>query len=130
MQEILGDHPPYPWMSVPVIAGTLGGIGLVLGCVGLLRLKVRSSEVTSFAQMDVKDYGLLGALTYLALTGLAVLLTRETAAFPIVLLVHLSAVVEAIALAPYSKFVHILFRFLALVHDRLEREATTAERSS
>lgn len=121
-QDIAGVSPPYPWLSVPVIAGTMGGAGLVIGAAGLLLLKTRSSEVTSVAAMTVKDYGLLVALLFLALSGIAVLLTRDTPAFGVVLVVHLSALVEAFVLAPYSKFVHVLFRFLALVRDNVEQQ--------
>jgi citrate/tricarballylate utilization protein len=123
-QDIAGIDPPYPWLSVPVLSGTIGGLGLVIGCAGLLRLKARSSPVTSFAQMTIKDYGLLTSLAFLALSGLAVLLTRDTAAYGIILLVHLAALVEAFAMAPYSKFMHIAFRFSALIRDNLERAET------
>jgi citrate/tricarballylate utilization protein len=122
MQDILGSQPPYDLVSVPVITGTVGGIGLVLGSLGLLLLKARSSEVTSLAQMTVKDYGLLVALTFLALSGLAVLLTRATPAFGIVFLIHLASVMLTFAAAPYSKFMHLVYRFLAIVRDNLERE--------
>jgi citrate/tricarballylate utilization protein len=120
-QDIIGTGPPYPWLSVPVLSGTIGGIALLLGCLGLLRLKARSSAVTSFAEMTVKDYGLLTALAFLAASGLAVVATRDTAAYGIILLIHLAALVEAFAMAPYSKFVHVVFRFAALVRDNLER---------
>jgi len=120
-QDIAGEQPPYPWLSVPVISGTIGGIGLLVGCAGLLMLKARSSGVTSVAQMTVKDYGLLTALTFLALSGLAVLLTRSTAAFGIVLLIHLAAVILAFASAPYSKLIHAVFRLAALIRDHAER---------
>jgi citrate/tricarballylate utilization protein len=129
-QDIAGADPPYPWLSVPVITGTVGGVGLVLGSLGLLLLKARSSHVTSFTQMTIKDYGLLVALTYLGLTGLATLLTRDTAAFGIVLLVHLAAVVESFAMAPYSKFMHLVFRFEALVRDNLEIAEQEKERAA
>jgi citrate/tricarballylate utilization protein len=121
LQDILGEQPPYAWLSAPVITGTIGGIGLLVGCVGLLLLKARSSQVTSIAQMTVKDYGLLTALTFLALTGLAVLLTRDTPAFGIILLIHLASVILSFASAPYSKFVHVVFRFAALVRDNAEQ---------
>ncbi len=121
LQDIAGVEPPYPFVSVPVLSGTVGGIGLVIGCVGLLGLKARSSGVTSFARMTIKDYGLLTALTFLALSGLATLLTRDTGAFGIVFLIHIAALVESFAMAPYSKFVHLVFRFAALVRDNLER---------
>ncbi|MGH3172084.1 MAG: tricarballylate utilization 4Fe-4S protein TcuB, partial [Trebonia sp.] len=38
-QDLVGVAPPYPWLSVPVLAGTAGGIGMVIGCAGLLGLK-------------------------------------------------------------------------------------------
>jgi citrate/tricarballylate utilization protein len=72
--------------------------------------------------MTVKDYGLLVALTFPGLSGLAVLLVRETPAFGIVLLVHLASVMLSFASAPYSKFSHLIYRFLALVRDNLEVE--------
>jgi citrate/tricarballylate utilization protein len=122
LQDFIGSQPPYDLVSVPVLTGTVGGIGLVLGCVGLLLLKARSAEATSFAEMTVKDYGLLVALTFLALSGLAVLLTRATPAFGIVFLVHLASVMLTFAVAPYSKFTHLVYRFLAIVRDNLERE--------
>jgi CitB-like protein len=121
LQDLLGDQPPYAWLSAPVIAGTVGGVGLLAGCTGLLLLKARSSRVTGIAQMTVKDYGLLTALTFLALSGLAVLLTRNTAAFGIILLIHLAAVTLSFASAPYSKFVHVVFRFAALIRDNAEQ---------
>jgi citrate/tricarballylate utilization protein len=121
MQDLLGLHPPYGYLSVPVISGTAGGVELVAGCAGLIGLKASSSRVTSFPPMTVKDYGFMAALAYLALTGLATLLTRGTAAFGIVYLLHLSAIVLAFAVTPYTKAVHVMFRFLALIRDSADR---------
>jgi citrate/tricarballylate utilization protein len=123
MQDFLGIDPPYALVSVPVLSGLVGGIGLAAGCLGLLVLKARSSDVTSFAQMTIKDYGFLVSLLFLALTGLATLFTRTTPAYGLVLIVHLAAIGLTFAAAPYSKFVHLIYRFLALVRDNLERAA-------
>lgn len=123
LQDILGSQPPYPVLSVPVLSGTVGGIGLALGSTGLLLLKARADETTSFRAMTVKDYGLLVGLTFLALSGLATLLTRDTAAFGIVYLVHLASIMVTFAAAPYSKLMHLMYRFLAIVRDNLERDA-------
>jgi citrate/tricarballylate utilization protein len=41
-QEFLGRLPPYPYLSVPVVTGTLGGVAMVVGCTGLVGLKRRS----------------------------------------------------------------------------------------
>jgi citrate/tricarballylate utilization protein len=73
--------------------------------------------------MTIKDYGFLVSLLFLALTGLATLFTRTTPAYGLVLIVHLAAIGLTFAAAPYSKFVHLSYRFLALVRDSLERAA-------
>ena len=54
-------------------------------------------------------------------SGLAVLLGRDTAAFGVLLLIHLAAVILSFAFAPYSKFVHVVFRFAALIRDQAEQ---------
>ncbi|MGW5237494.1 tricarballylate utilization 4Fe-4S protein TcuB [Monashia sp. NPDC004114] len=125
LQDVLHSPPPYPWLSVPVLTGTVGGLSMVIGCTALLVLKTRASTVTSYAQMTVKDYGLLVALEFLALSGLAVLLLRTTPAFGIAFLVHFAAVVLTFAVAPYSKLSHAIFRFLAIVRDNVERSGRT-----
>jgi citrate/tricarballylate utilization protein len=123
LQDILGSDPPYPLVSVPVISGTLGGVAFVIGSIGLLELKRRSSPVTSYAAMTMKDYGLLAALALLGITGLALLALRDTPAYPVAFLVHLSAVLLAFVTWPYGKFVHLVYRFLALVRDEQELAA-------
>jgi citrate/tricarballylate utilization protein len=130
-QDIAGDPPPYPVVSAPVLLGIVGGAGLVLGCAGLLRL--RRSAASADAAMAVavatagsaredpalasRGYALLAALLLLAATGLLTLVVRDTAAFGPVLIVHLAAVVACFAIAPYTKFMHVIYRFLALVAD-------------
>lgn len=125
-QDILGIRPPYPWLSVPVISGTLGGIGIALGCIGLIALKTRTPDEDIDVPMRARDYALLTALLVLAVTGIAVLLTRTTGAYAPVLVVHLSAVAISFLSAAYSKFTHVLYRMLALVQDNLERAELAA----
>jgi citrate/tricarballylate utilization protein len=120
MQDIAGVKPPYPVVSVPVLAGIVGGAGLLIGCLGLLFLKAGAAQVTSVSEMTIKDYGLLTGLAFLALSGLATFLVRSTPAFGPVFLVHMAAVMVCFATAPYSKFVHLVYRFLALVRDNIE----------
>jgi citrate/tricarballylate utilization protein len=119
-QDFLGSDPPYPIVSVPVLSGLIGGVMMVVGTSALLWLKARSSQIVSFAEMTIKDYGLLVALDFLAASGIATFAFRDTAAFGIVLLIHLAAIGVTFAAAPYSKFVHLIYRFLALVRDNLE----------
>ena len=41
---VLGWHGPPAYTSLPVFFGTLGGIGLVIGPIGLLTLKRKRNE--------------------------------------------------------------------------------------
>jgi citrate/tricarballylate utilization protein len=77
------------------------------------------------AQVAARDWGLLAGLEVLAATGLLTLLLRGTHAFAPVLVLHVAAVVTCFALAPYTKFMHAVFRFLALVRDSGERMAAS-----
>ena len=120
-ENILGLQPPYPYLSVPVITGSVGGIMAVIGCVALIRLKKRSDPLQTTATMRQADYGLLWALLILMISGLLVLLTRLTMAFGPFLVVHLAAVIIAFGIMPYTKFVHWTYRILAIYKDNFER---------
>jgi citrate/tricarballylate utilization protein len=113
-QEVLGLLPPFPYVSVPVLSGSLGGIGMVAGGTGLLVLKMRSDPERTTATMRHADYGLLWALLLLAASGLLTLALRGHALFGPVFVAHLAAVMVAFGIAPYTKFVHGIYRLLAI----------------
>jgi citrate/tricarballylate utilization protein len=121
LQDIIGSEPPYSFVSVPVVLGILGGASMVIGCTGLLVLKRRADRAPSDVEMAARDVGFLLGLEALGLTGLLTLAVRSTPAYGIALVVHLAAVVLCFAAAPYTKFVHFVYRFLAIVKDNLER---------
>ena len=121
-QDFLGIDPPYPLLSVPVVLGTVGGAGMIVGCAGLLALKRRSAREMATETMTRADHGLLGALLVLAVTGVLTLALRETAVFGAILLIHLAAIVVCFAVAPYTKFVHWVYRLLAIYQDELEHD--------
>lgn len=122
-QDFAGDPPPYPVLSAPVLFGIAGGAELVIGCAGLLALR-RAWPAQDPAREDPalarRGYALLGGLLVLATSGLVTLVVRDTAAFGPVLFVHLVAVAACFAIAPYTKFMHVVYRFLALVCDSTE----------
>ena len=119
-QDIAGDPPPYPVLSAPVLLGIAGGAGLIIGCGGMLMLRRRTDPAREDPGLARRGYALLAGLIVLAVTGLLTLILRETAAFAPTLGVHLAAVVVCLAIAPYTKFMHVVYRFLALVHDNAE----------
>lgn len=121
MQQFLGLLPPYGYLSVPVVTGTAGGLGMLAGCAGLLALKGRSDRTQSTEPMLRADHGFLWALLILSATGLLTLVLRTGPLFGPLLVVHLAAVVVAFGVAPYTKFVHWIYRLLALYKDGLDR---------
>ena len=121
LENVLGQFPPYPYFSVPVVTGTVGGVMATIGCIGLIRLKKRSDAFQTTPTMRRADYGLLWALLILMVSGLAVLVLRTTILFGPALVLHLAAVLVAFGIAPYTKFVHWPYRVLAIYKDNLER---------
>lgn len=120
-QDLLGIQPPYPSASVPVVSGVVGGIALAIGCAGFLITKPEADGSATDSRMVRRDTWFAAGLLALSLTGLATLFTRGTGAFGIVFAIHLVLVVGCFAVAPYTKFVHFIFRLLSLMKDNLER---------
>ena len=78
--NVLGWPAPYPLSSVPVLLGSIGGAGLLVGPAGLLWMKLRRPpERQDRAQLGM-DLVLLVLLFETSLTGLLLLAARETAA--------------------------------------------------
>jgi citrate/tricarballylate utilization protein len=113
---------PYGYTSLPVLLGTLGGIGLLIGPAGLLILKQkRNRDITNEKQIGM-DTAFLVLLLLTSLTGLLLLVLRETSAMGTLLVVHLGLVMGLFLTMPYGKFVHGIYRFIAIAKFALERK--------
>ncbi len=119
---LLGREAPYPWWDLPVVLGTVGGIGLLIGPVGLLAAKSQRDPVLVDEQRYGMDVAFIVMLFLTGLTGLLLLLLRETAAMGPLLAIHLGAVFALFITLPYGKFVHGIYRFVALVRYARERQ--------
>lgn len=118
---VFGRFAPYPWWDLPVVFGTLGGIGLIIGPIGLLRAKAERSEVLVHAGSRGMDVAFLMMLLATSITGLALLMLRATPAMGLLLALHLGVVFALFLMMPYGKFVHGIYRFTALVRYAMER---------
>ena len=118
---VFGWRAPYPFYSLPVILGTLGGLGLLVGPAGLLWLRARRDPALVDRSQDGMDVGFLALLFLTSATGLALLALRETGAMGMMLALHLGFVMAFFLTMPYGKFVHALYRFAALVRFHIER---------
>ena len=117
----LARPAPYPFLSVPVLLGTLGGIGLIIGPVGLMWLRRNRNPDLGDASQRSMDVGFLALLLLISLSGLALLALRESAAMGTLLALHLGAVMALFLTMPYGKFAHALFRMAALIRYHVER---------
>jgi citrate/tricarballylate utilization protein len=118
-----GWEAPYPYTSLPVVLGTLGGLGLVVGPIGQWWLGRRRDPALGDPEQRGMDDALLLLLWLTSVTGLLLLVLRATAAMAPLLIVHLGVVLALFVMLPYGKFVHGFYRVLALVHDVAEQEA-------
>lgn len=118
---LLGEPAPYPVTSVPVLLGTLGGIGLLVGPVGLLWLQLRRDPRTMDRTQAPMDRAFVLLLFAVSATGLALLIGRDSSAMALLLCVHLGCVAALFATLPYGKFAHGIYRALAVLKWAIER---------
>lgn len=118
--NILGCRAPYPFLSLPVLLGTIGGIGLTVGTAGLLWEKLAGDQEPRARDLLGADAGLLILLFLIAVSGLMLLGLRGTSALGVALTIHLGVVLAFFVTMPYSKFVHSLYRTGALIRHAVE----------
>ncbi len=122
-QDGLGYLPPYPLLSVPVILGVAGGVCIIGGTVGFLVSERRADARPIFKGMKTLDYAFLLTLALTATTGLLTLALRATPFMGEVFTIHMGFVLLLFVTAPYGKFVHFTYRYVALVFNRVEELA-------
>lgn len=116
-----GMEAPYPIFSLPVLLGTAGGIGLIIGPAGLLWLSMRRNDLQIDERQKTMDRGFIALLFFISLTGLALLAWRESTWMPLLLAVHLGFVMGLFLTLPYGKFAHGIFRSAALLKHAIEK---------
>jgi citrate/tricarballylate utilization protein len=118
---VFGWRAPYAMTSLPVVLGTAGGVGLLIGPSGLLacrRVRDLARDAPGQSQLDTSFIALL-LLT--SLTGLLLLALREGPAMGPLLVIHLGVVLALFLTLPYGKFVHGIYRTAALLQHARER---------
>jgi citrate/tricarballylate utilization protein len=120
-QDFFHWLPPYALTSAPVIFGSVGGVALIIGTGGLIWFKLRSDRQPEGTGASGMDYVFLVTLGLTALTGMLTLIFRATTAMGSMLVLHLALIAALFVTAPYGKFVHFVYRSLALVRYEIEQ---------
>jgi citrate/tricarballylate utilization protein len=117
--SLFGWIAPYAYTSVPVVLGSVGGLALLAGCAGLWRLRSARDPALGDPAQDGLDRAFIALLFLTSLTGLALLVLRESWLMGRLLALHLGTVLALFVTLPYGKFVHGFYRLAALwVYER------------
>jgi citrate/tricarballylate utilization protein len=119
---MLGWTAPYAFFSVPVLLGTVGGVGLLAGTGGLFAMKLVDDPMPAARKLLGADVAILLLLALAAKTGILLLLLRATSLMPIMLALHLGVILGLFVTLPYSKMVHGLYRSAALLRNAIEKD--------
>lgn len=120
-QDFLGVMPPFALLSIPVVLGTLGGVGMIVGSIGLLYLKWHSDRAPAVGRMLTMDVAFLVMLLLASVSGMLTLAFRGSASMGILFALHLGVVAGFFLTAPYGKFAHVVYRYAALVRNSVEQ---------
>ena len=120
---VFGWRAPYGYTSLPVLLGTVGGLGLLVGPAGLFTLTRRRDRALGDVAQKGLDEAFIALLFVTSLTGVALLVLRNHPAMGALLVVHLGSVLALFFTLPYGKFVHGIYRTAALVKYASEIKA-------
>jgi citrate/tricarballylate utilization protein len=118
---VLGWPAPYDFTSLPKILGTVGGISLALGTLGLWRLNLARDPNHGDVKQRPMDRGFIALLFLISVTGLALMLAKNSVAMPSLLALHLGLVMALFLTLPYGKFAHGIFRTASLLRFAVEK---------
>jgi citrate/tricarballylate utilization protein len=116
-----GRDAPYPLASLPVLLGTAGGLGLLAGPAGLLWLNLRRDPQHGDPAQKPMDRGFIVLLFVVSLTGLGLLVWRDSGAMALWLALHLGVVMALFLTMPYGKFAHGAYRVAAMLKWAIEK---------
>lgn len=119
--HVLGLQAPYPFWSLPVLLGTIGGIALMVGTAGMLYLKTRMDREPASPLALGMDVAFTGLLFLTSLSGILLLFLRSTPFMGTLLATHLGLVLAFFITLPYGKFLHAVYRYAALVRNAMEQ---------
>src|SRR5882762_874854 len=117
---LFGWIAPYAYASIPVVLGTLGGVGVLIGSAGLLLVDRGRDAHLSHASERSLGGPFLALMCLTSLTGLPLMILREQPYMPALLVVHFALVFALFITLPYGKFVHGIYRAAALMKFRRE----------
>lgn len=117
MHYVFDMHAPYGLFSLPKLLGVPGGILLTVGTVGMAMLKLKADRNLADAKAWGGEMAFVLLLGFVGFSGLMLYALGGTALMPVLLALHLGAVLSFFLLTPYSKMAHGFYRLTALIRE-------------
>lgn len=121
MHYVFNMPAPYPLFSLPKVLGLSGGLLLTFGCGGMVMLKRKADRALGDPKAWGGEIGFILLLGFVGLSGLVLYALGATALMPMMLALHLGAVLTFFLLTPFTKMAHGFYRLAALVRDAQRR---------
>jgi quinone-modifying oxidoreductase subunit QmoC len=128
------DYYPIPLFHPLKILGVLSTIAMLVGITWIIAARAGKPESTETS--TGRDWSFIGILLTVVLTGLATMVLRfadvPSVAYP-VYFIHLVVVFALLVYLPYSRFAHMVYRTVALIHARAsgrEEESVSEAKAS
>lgn len=129
-EHIFGWIAPYSFFSLPVLLGAAGGVGMLIGAAGLLKIKISADPAPASKALFDIDYSFLALVSLAAASGLLLLALRNTVAMSMLLAAHLGVIVALFLMLPYCKFVHGMYRAAALLRSATDRQSRSQKKAT
>ncbi len=117
----LGREAPYAYGSAAPLLGFAGGALMLPGALLLLWLNFRRHPEHGERRQRPMDAGFSALLLLTAASGIALAVWRADPAMPLMLVIHLGAVLALFLTLPYGKFLHAPLRAVALLKWAVEK---------
>ncbi|MFH1739421.1 MAG: quinone-interacting membrane-bound oxidoreductase complex subunit QmoC [bacterium] len=117
---LIGMETPLPLWHPVKILGNLGAIAFLVGCILMAYQRFTISEDEP-GQSTYSDWFFLGLMLALGITGIFSQIFRLAGVAVLAYstyFLHLVAVLMLFLYFPYSKFAHIMYRTIAIIHSK------------
>ncbi|MGI9503794.1 MAG: tricarballylate utilization 4Fe-4S protein TcuB [Geminicoccaceae bacterium] len=121
LHYLLDAPAPYGFWSLPKLLGVPGGLLMNVGSVWLVLLKLRAERHLGAAGAFGGEMAFILLLLFVAISGLALYWLGATALMPMLLALHLGAVLSFFLLTPFTKMAHGFYRMAALILEESKR---------
>jgi len=123
LHYVFDMQAPYGFWSLPKLLGVPGGIMLTFGTVWMVLLKFKADPNLGARDAWGGEVAFILLLGFVGFSGLVLYWLGSTALMPMMLALHLGAVLSFFLLMPYTKMAHGFYRLAALTRDAQRKRA-------